>query len=43
VSNVLGFSTVCNNLKIDYLMSVGEGVANRSLLFDCFMKKVKKI
>lgn len=25
IKNIVGFSTVCNNLKIDYLMSILEG------------------
>lgn len=36
---MLGFSTVCNNLKVDYLMSIGEGAVGKSLLLECFMRK----
>lgn len=42
MKNVLGFSTVCNNVKIDYLLSILEGSVDRSLLLDCFIKKRKE-
>lgn len=34
---MLGFCTVCNNLKIDYLLSICDGKVEKSLLLDCFM------
>ena len=39
VSNVIGFSTVCNNVKVDYMLAIGEGMVEKSLLLQGFFRK----
>lgn len=41
ISKILGFSTCNNNLKFDYMLCVGEGEVQQSLLLECFMSAKK--